>query len=48
MIWQIKHGFYNKGVITIDILDRSYAKKLFKGVSSGYKSSTVTVNADGS
>ena len=35
-------------MITIDILDRAYAKKLFKGLSSGYKSSTVTDNADGS
>ena len=35
-------------MITIDILDRSYAKKLFNSLSSGYKSSTVTDNADGS
>lgn len=35
-------------MITIDILDRSYAKKLFNGLSSGYQSSTVTDNADGS
>ena len=35
-------------MITIDILDRNYAKKLFNGLSSGYKSSTVTDNADGS
>ena len=35
-------------MITIDILDRSYVKKLFNSLSSGYKSSTVTDNADGS
>lgn len=35
-------------MITIDVLDRSYTKKLFKGLSSGYQSSTVTDNADGS
>lgn len=32
----------------MDVLDRSYTKKLFKGLSSGYLSSTVTDNADGS
>ena len=37
-----------EGAITIDVLDRSYAKKLFNGLSSGYQSSTVTDNADGS
>ena len=35
-------------MITIDILDRVYAKKLFNGLSSGYQSSSVTDNADGS
>ena len=35
-------------MITIDILDRSYAKKLLNGLSSGYSSSSVTDNADGS
>lgn len=32
----------------MDILDRQYAKKLFNGLSSGYLSSSVTSNADGS
>ena len=32
----------------MDVLDRSFVKKLFKGLSSGYKSSTVRDNADGS
>ena len=32
----------------MDVLDRSYAKKLFNGLSSGYVSNTVTDNADGS
>lgn len=35
-------------MITIDILDRGYAKKLLNGLSSGYQSSSVTDNADGS
>ena len=37
-----------KSKYQMDVLTRSYAKKLFDGVSSGYKSSTVTDNADGS
>ena len=35
-------------MITIDILDRGYAKKLLNGLSSGYQSSSITDNADGS
>lgn len=32
----------------MDVLDKSYTKKLFNSLSSGYLSSTVTDNADGS
>lgn len=37
-----------KSKYQMDVLTRSYAKKLFDGLSSGYQSSTVTDNADGS